>query len=66
MAYIANDHVKKLFREAQMIRNAKDRPPCPDPTDGGCIGHHCIQCAAGEIMAVARIVAKDNDIELEE
>ena len=44
--------LEKVDREYHYIVDRA--PPCPDPTDGGCIGHHCIRCAAAELRAVAR------------
>lgn len=39
--------LNKIDREVEMI--LEKAPPCPDPVAGGCIGEHCIYCAAREI-----------------
>lgn len=48
----AQDWLEKIDREAAMI--LKQAKPCPDSTEGGCIGQHCIRCAAKEIQGAVR------------
>lgn len=45
------DFHRKVQRELGFILDKA--PPCPDSADGGCIGGHCIRCAARELAAVA-------------
>lgn len=44
--------LSRMRHEIEMIINKA--PPCPDPVSGGCIGNHCILCAAGNLRVMLR------------
>ena len=43
---------KAIDRELKFIEDKA--PACPDPCDGGCIGDHCIWCAAQQLRGYLR------------
>jgi len=47
--------IKQAARELAFI--VEQAPPCPDPAEGGCIGHHCIACAAQQLTELVRQLA---------
>lgn len=45
----------RIRAEVDMILKSAHLPPCPDPAEGGCMGGHCIYCAAREIRGIVNL-----------
>jgi hypothetical protein len=54
MPKLTKNDVEFMLREIDFILKSKDLPSCPDPYEGGCIGYHCIKCAAKELRGFAK------------
>lgn len=47
--------IKQAARELAFI--VEQAPPCPDPAEGGCVGRHCIACAAQQLVVLLQQLA---------
>lgn len=58
MKYLSDNDLLVLEREVAFILDNARLPGCPDPGGGGCIGNHCIYCAARMIKGTLQEVRR--------